>query len=104
MKALSTQAGELPLIPEWAVPYTGTPGSGTAVLPAYIVTEDMIEYHWLTDPNPRVFALGIAEHTDDAERGREVRRHRRQGRELCALRSESEPVVSTLSAHSSRES
>ena len=39
VKALSTQAGELPLIPEWALPYTGTPGSGTAVLPAYIVTE-----------------------------------------------------------------
>jgi hypothetical protein len=59
VKALSTQAGELPLIPEWALPYTGTPGSGTAVLPAYIVTEDMIEYHWLTDPNPRVFKLGL---------------------------------------------
>jgi len=59
VKALSTQAGELPLIPEWAVPYTGTPGSGTAVLPAYIVSEDMIEYHWLTDPNPRVFKLGL---------------------------------------------
>jgi len=59
VKTLSTQAGELPLIPEWAVPYTGTPGSGTAVLPAYIVTEDLIEYHWLTDPNPRVFQLGL---------------------------------------------
>ncbi len=31
---------------------------GSAVLPAYIVTEDLIEYHWLTDPNPRVFQLG----------------------------------------------
>ncbi len=59
VKALSTQAGELPLIPEWALPYTGTPGSGNAVLPAYIVSEDMIEYHWLTDPNPRVFRLGL---------------------------------------------
>jgi len=59
VKALSTQAGELPLIPDWAVPYTGTPGSGTAVLPAYIVTEDLIEYHWLSDPNPRVFQLGV---------------------------------------------
>jgi hypothetical protein len=59
VKTLSTQAGDLPLIPEWALPYTGTPGSGTAVLPAYIVTEDMIEYHWLTDPNPRVFKLGL---------------------------------------------
>ena len=59
VKTLSTQAGELPLIPDWALPYTGTPGSGTAVLPAYIVSEDMIEYHWLTDSNPRVFRLGL---------------------------------------------
>src|SRR5579862_8869215 len=59
VKTLSTQAGELPLIPEWALPYTGTPGSGNAVLPAYIVTEDLIEYHWLTDANPRVFQLGL---------------------------------------------
>jgi len=59
VKALATQAGELPLIPEWALSYTGTPGSGSAVLPAYIVTEDLIEYHWLTDPNPRVFKLGL---------------------------------------------
>ncbi len=59
VKALSTQAGELPLIPEWAVGYTGVLGSGSAVLPAYIVSEDLIEYHWLTDPNPRVFKLGL---------------------------------------------
>jgi len=59
VKTLSTQAGELPLIPEWALPYTGTPGGGSAVLPAYIVSEDMIEYHWLTDSNPRVFRLGL---------------------------------------------
>src|SRR5581483_6042658 len=59
VKTLSTQAGELPLIPEWALGYTGTPGSGSAVLPAYIVSEDMIEYHWLSDPNPRVFQLGL---------------------------------------------
>lgn len=58
VKALSTQAGELPLIPEWAIGYTGTLGSGSAVLPAYIVSEDLVEYHWLTDPNPRVFKLG----------------------------------------------
>jgi len=58
VKALSTQAGDLPLIPDWTLSYTGTPGSGTAVLPAYIVSEDMIEYHWLGDPGPRVFQLG----------------------------------------------
>ena len=59
VKMLSTQAGDLPLIPDWSLSYTGTPGSGTAVLPAYIVTEDLIEYHWLSDPNPRVFQLGL---------------------------------------------
>ena len=59
VKALATQAGELPLIPDWSLGYTGTPGSGSANLPAYIVTEDLIEYHWLTDPNPRVFQLGL---------------------------------------------
>jgi len=59
VKMLSTQAGDIPLIPEWTLPYTGTPGSGSAVLPAYIVTEDLIEYHWLSDPNPRVFQLGL---------------------------------------------
>jgi hypothetical protein len=59
VKMLSTQAGDLPLIPDWSLSYTGTPGSGTAVLPAYIVTEDMIEYHWLGDPAPRVFQLGL---------------------------------------------
>src|SRR5271170_2066424 len=59
VKALSTQAGNLPLIPDWTLSYTGTPGSGSAVLPAYIVSEDMIEYHWLSDPNPRVFQLGV---------------------------------------------
>jgi hypothetical protein len=59
VKTLSTQAGDLPLIPEWTLGYTGTPGSGSAVLPAYIVTEDLIEYHWLSDPNPRIFQLGV---------------------------------------------
>jgi hypothetical protein len=58
VKMLSTQAGDLPLIPDWSLSYTGTPGSGSAVLPAYIVTEDLIEYHWLGDPAPRIFQLG----------------------------------------------
>jgi hypothetical protein len=58
VKTLSTQAGDLPLIPDWSLPYTGTPGTGNAQLPVYIITEDMIEYHWLTNPTPRVFQLG----------------------------------------------
>ena len=59
VKTLSTQAGDIPLIPGWTLPYTGTPGSGSAVLPAYIVTEDLIECHWLGDATPRVFQLGV---------------------------------------------
>ena len=56
VKTLATQAGELPLIPDWTIGYTtGSP----SVYPCYIVSEDMIEYHWLTDPNPRVFQLGL---------------------------------------------
>ena len=74
VKTLSTQAGDLPLIPEWTLGYTGTPGSGSAVLPAYIVTEDLIEYHWLTDPNPRVFQLGRSGIAGLAVCSREVRR------------------------------
>ena len=60
VKVLATMAGDLPLIPEWTLPYTGQPGSGTAILPAYIVTESLIEYHWLFDPLPRVFQRGEA--------------------------------------------
>jgi hypothetical protein len=59
VKMLSTQAGDLPLIPDWSLGYTGTPGQGNATLPAYIVTEDLIEYHWLGDPTPRIFQLGL---------------------------------------------
>jgi hypothetical protein len=59
VKMLSTQAGDLPLIPDWSLGYTGTIGSGSATLPAYIVTEDLIEYHWLGDPAPRIFQLGL---------------------------------------------
>jgi hypothetical protein len=63
VKMLSTQAGDLPLIPDWSLPYTpGTTSSGTytpGTYPAYIVTEDLIEYHWLGDPTPRIFQLGL---------------------------------------------
>src|SRR5271156_863220 len=57
VKTLSTQAGDIPLIPEWTLPYTGTPGTGSAVLPASIVPEDLIEYPCVSDVNPRIFTL-----------------------------------------------
>ena len=61
VKVLNTQAGDLPLIPEWTLPSTsvGTSGIGSTILPAYIVTEDLIEYHWLSDPNPRIFQRSV---------------------------------------------
>ena len=34
VKMLYTRAGDIPLIPEWTLGYTGVPGSETAVLPA----------------------------------------------------------------------
>jgi hypothetical protein len=58
VKTLSTQAGEIPLVPEWALS-AGTTDASKTVYPAYIVSEEMVEYHWLTDANPRVFQLGL---------------------------------------------
>jgi hypothetical protein len=54
--ALATAAGILPLIPDAFLPTTV---SGTTNYPAVIVTENWVEYHWLTNPNPRVFQLGL---------------------------------------------
>lgn len=38
----------------------GSPASGTLLItwPAFTAA-DLIEYHWLTDTNPRVFQLGL---------------------------------------------
>jgi hypothetical protein len=57
VKELSTQAGTLPLIPDWAIPVT--PSGPDEIHDVIIASEELIEYHWLTDPNPRVFQLGM---------------------------------------------
>ncbi|MBI3405734.1 MAG: hypothetical protein HY046_09790 [Acidobacteria bacterium] len=57
VKELSTQAGTLPLIPDWTIPTT--PSAPNTIHDVVLVSESMIEYHWLTDPNPRVFQLGL---------------------------------------------
>jgi hypothetical protein len=57
VKELSTQAGTLPLIPDWTIAVvTAGPNKIHDVV---LVSEEMVEYHWLTDANPRVFELGI---------------------------------------------
>ena len=92
VKMLSTQAGDLPLIPDWSLSYTGTPGSGTAVLPAYIVTEDLIEYHWLGDPDAAHLPARTAGLPDPTICCRQVRRRCGQGRQLRALPGPGRPV------------
>lgn len=57
VKELSTQAGTLPLVPDWTIAVT--PSGPNKIHDVVIVTEDLVEYHWLTDPNPRIFQLGL---------------------------------------------
>lgn len=57
VKEISTQAGTLPLVPDWTI--TVTPSGPDFIHDVVIVSEEAVEYHWLTDPNPRVFQLGL---------------------------------------------
>lgn len=60
---IMTAAGELPIIvdplfganPAWAA---AAPG-GQTNYPFMIVTEALIEYHWIGSPNPQLFQLGV---------------------------------------------
>ena len=57
VKELSTQAGTLPLVPDWTIAVT--PSGPNKIHDVVIASENMVEYHWLTDPNARVFQLGL---------------------------------------------
>lgn len=59
--AIATGIGVLPLISEPSLEAVtpGAGGAGTADYPLVIVSEPLIEYHYLTTPNPRVFLLGL---------------------------------------------
>lgn len=69
VKAIATQAGDLPLIPDPYMPTDSTgkygfsnPGSGLNNYYAAILTEDMIEIAYIgkgTDGKPRIFQLGL---------------------------------------------
>lgn len=58
VKAIPTQAGLLPLVPEPFIPVYAAP-QGLKQYEAFILSEEFIEYHWLTSPVPRVFQLGL---------------------------------------------
>jgi hypothetical protein len=57
VEAIPTQMGNLPLVGDPAI--TVLPVSSQKYYPLFIVTEELIEYHYLTDPLPRVFQLGL---------------------------------------------
>jgi hypothetical protein len=59
VKALPTQAGVLPLVPDAGLQTTPGFGGTTTQYCGIIVMEEFIEYHWLTSPVPRVFQLGL---------------------------------------------
>ena len=93
VKTLSTQAGELPLIPEWTLGYTGTPGSGTAVLPCYIVTRGPDRVPLAHRPESARVPTGSDRLAGLATGGGEVRRGGGEGRFVRALRSEGGSLV-----------
>jgi hypothetical protein len=58
VKAIPTQAGLLPLIPDAGLPVLNAP-AGKTQYEGFILSEEFVEYHWLTSPVPRVFQLGL---------------------------------------------
>jgi len=59
VKALATQAGPVPLVQDPGITVFGGGAGGTSYYTAFITMENMIEYHYLTTPLPRVFQLGL---------------------------------------------
>lgn len=65
VKAIPTQAGLLPLVPEPFIPILQSFGTNPATglrynqYEGFILSEEFIEVHWLTSPVPRVFQLGL---------------------------------------------
>jgi len=58
VKALPTQAGVLPLVPDAGLGTIPAMG-GTTQYVGFVLMEEFVEYHWLTSPVPRVFQLGL---------------------------------------------
>lgn len=57
VKSLPTQAGSIPLIPDPAIGVIAN--GGLNLYTGFVLSEEMIEYHYLTSAMPRVFQLGL---------------------------------------------
>lgn len=57
VQGIPTQMGILPLIGDPSI--TIWPFASQKIYTMFILSEDMVEYHYLTDPLPRVFQLGL---------------------------------------------
>lgn len=60
--AIMTAAGLLPLIPDIDLStdlFGGTPAEGKTHYPYVIVTENLIEYHYIGSQTPRIYQLGL---------------------------------------------
>jgi hypothetical protein len=57
--AIPTQMGLLPLISDPAITTYGSQTVGSRTFSLFILSEDSVQYHWLTNPLPRVFQLGL---------------------------------------------
>lgn len=58
VEAIPTQMGIMPLIADPAISFQGSV-VGSRIFSAFILSEDMVQYHWLTNPLPRTFQLGL---------------------------------------------
>jgi hypothetical protein len=58
VEAIPTQMGILPLIADPGITL-GAGANSTTQYTGFIVSEDLIEYHYLTDPLPRTFQMGL---------------------------------------------
>lgn len=60
VQGIPTQMGIIPLIGDPGIPVTNPGGGvGARTFTGYVMEEDLVEYHWLTNPLPRVFQLGL---------------------------------------------
>jgi len=68
--AIRTAAGIIPIVPDPFLPYVVNSGDNTLNdYPAVILTENMVEMHYVTTPKPRIFQLGLIQDLATKYRG-----------------------------------